>query len=134
MARPPFTLGPFPTTPDSLSAFAAVLARILRTIERAIPRGPRTITLTAATTLPDGLATEHALYRLDASAGAFTVTLPRAIASVDTTFVLKRVSAGAAVGWQCQGADTVDGAASGSLAAQYAVLRLYARAGGYDAL
>lgn len=134
MSRQPFVAGPPPPN-DDLGDFALAVARLFLLVQRAMTRPFSTQTLTTNTTLPDGAQTEHVLYRCDASGGAFTVTLPMSATSADTCFTLKRISGGApVVTWLCQGSDTVDGSSTGTLAAQYAVLRLYCRSGGYDVL
>ena len=131
MARQPFAVGALPA-PSSLDDLAVTVRKRLTEVQRAMTRPFSAQTLTANTTLPDGTQTEHVLYRCDATGGAFTVTLPPSATSADTYFTLKRISAGSAVTWLCQGTDTVDGASTGTLASQYAVLRLYCRSGGFD--
>jgi hypothetical protein len=61
----------------------------------------------------------------DATAGAFAVTLPTAVGHKGTELVVKRMNAGGNnVTVTAAGAETIDGAATAVLAAQYASVRV----------
>jgi hypothetical protein len=132
MARQPFQSPGVPNA-DDLGTFAQFIGRQLGLLSRAIPRGPSTQTIVAGFTIPEGNESEHVLYRCDATAAPFTVLLPKSQTSADTTFTLKKVDASAnAVTWLRQGTDTVEGATTGALAAQWNYKRFFCRTGGFD--
>jgi hypothetical protein len=69
--------------------------------------------------------------RANATGGAFSVTLPDSKEVIGRTFHVKRLNAGANnVTIAAAGTDTIDGAATLVLAAQYASAQLYAAGAG----
>ena len=134
MARNPFNFTPFPDSTQG-TELVNILVRLFGNIQQAAPKGPSNRPITAAVTLQPGIADEHALLRCDATAGAFTVTLPPSGTSQDTLMTLKKVDASAnAVTIAGAGTDLIDGAATKSLATQYKSYTIHCRKGGWDVL
>lgn len=91
------------------------------------------ITITAATTLTAAQVRACRNFRVDATAGAVTVTLPAAASILGFDMWFKKIdSSGNAVTIARAGSDTLDGATSVSLASQYNVSRLHTVLGGFD--
>jgi len=62
----------------------------------------------------------------DSTGGAFTITLPPATGNIGARMFFKRINAGAnAITISRSGAETIDGAATRSLASQWTVFRLF---------
>ena len=82
--------------------------------------------VSAATVLEIG--TRQLVVRADATAGAFSVTLPLARNSAGRALIVKRVSSLGTVTVAAAGTDTIDGAATIALASQWQTVRLIADA------
>ena len=81
---------------------------------------PRYATTTVTTTATISTATYT---RCNAGFGAFTVTLPTAVGITGRVYVVKKIdSSGNAVTVDADGSETIDGAASYSLAVQWATV------------
>jgi hypothetical protein len=134
LSRHPFTFIPFPDNTAG-NDLVAVLVRQFQNVRQAIPNSPSNRTLTIATTLKSGLNDENALLRCDATAGPFPVTLPASMSSGDTLIRFKKIDGTAnAVTITAQGSDTIEGAATKVLAAQYQAVTVQCRTGGWDIL
>jgi Cu/Ag efflux protein CusF len=118
--------------PDSYSS--AWFGQELASIQRGIPvvsllQWTRTVTAAYA------LVLEDVVVRADATARAVAVTLPKASQQVGRVVTVKKVDASAsAVTVTCAGTDTIDGAASTSLATQYQSVTLQSFGTGWDVL
>jgi len=83
-------------------------------------RAAREIDATTSATIGDYLIL------VDASAAAVTVNLPAAASSADALIVVKKIDASAnAVTIDADGAETIDGATTQALAAQYDALTVF---------
>jgi hypothetical protein len=134
LSRHPFAFIPFPDNTAG-SDLVAFLVRLFQNVQRAVVNSPSKRTLTIATTLKNGLSDENGLYRCDATAGAFPVTLPASMSSGDTLIRFKKIDGTAnAVTITAQGSDTIEGAATKVLAAQYQAVTVQCRTGGWDIL
>jgi len=134
MARNPFAFSPFPDSTQG-EELVNTLIRIFGNLQQAIPKGPSNRPITIATVLKAGVGDEYALLRCDATAGAFTVTLPPSTGSMDVIIrLIKSDSTANAVTVAGSGTDTISGAASKTLAAQWNSVSVQCRKGGWDIL
>lgn len=102
-------------SPDP-AAWIRTLNLRLKELSGVVSRGHKSVAKTAAYTL--GWSDELVL--VDATAGAVTITLPPAAQSRGQRVVVKKTDAsGNAVTVDGSGAETIDGAATAALAAQY---------------
>jgi len=115
------------TRPKTLEDFWNYLERVqngtvpFRKLEVAGPVATEIRTVTVAMTV---LITDSTILA-DATGGAFAVNLPPAATCEGRVYVVKRLNAGAnAVTVTPAGAETIDGAATAVLGAQYAVVML----------
>lgn len=89
------------------------------------------VTVTAAYAASDG----DLVVRVDATAGAVTVTLPPAADMKGLTLFVKKLDATAnAVTVDASGSETIDGATTQATTTQYAVLRLLSNGTSWDLL
>lgn len=96
------------------------LAAVQRALASATDRPATVVTTTYAVVLSDRVLLA------DATGGAFTITLPAAADAAERTVTIKKTDASAnAVTVDGAGSETIDGAATYSLAAQYDTVALW---------
>lgn len=116
-----FPFVPEVQTPDAFRRFGKAINYLLG-------RFPVPVALTAAHTMAEG----EDIALCDATAAAFTVALPKAALFVGTAFTIKKIDASAnAVTIDGDGAETIDGAATVALGAQWDVRTVYAYGGNW---
>lgn len=90
------------------------------------------VSRTRAITVSDTVGADDYLILADATAGAVTVTLPPAAASIGRQIVVKKTDAGGNnVIVDGDGAETVDGAANVTTAVQYATIVVHCDGAGW---
>lgn len=123
----PYHPRPLATTAVTTAQLATFTLDELRRLSVLTRRGERDLVGSVTVTVAYRVLPNDALVRANATGGAFTVTLPAASAVVGQRVTVKRLNAGAnAVTVSAQGTDTIDGAASASLTAQYQAVTVVA--------